>query len=196
MVMKKTELSKLRIIGGKWRGRKIIFAPDAATALRPTPNRVKETIFNWLASVIQDANCLDAFAGSGSLGFEALSRGAKHVVMIDQSSEVVKILKQNAETLHAENLQIIQGNFPEILKGKTFPKFDIVFLDPPFHQQLVEPAGQWLEGNNFLANEAYISAEVEYELPPEKLPKNWEIIRCKKAGQVYYHLIKRIRELE
>lgn len=191
MVDKKTAFSKLRIIGGKWRGRKITFAPESALALRPTPNRVKETIFNWLAPVIHDANCLDAFAGSGSLGFEALSRGAKSVVMIDPSAAVTKILKQNAETLAAQNLEIIQGNFPEILKGRNVPKFDIVFLDPPFQQHLVEPAAQWLEKNDCLAPEAYISIEVEYALQPEKLPPNWEIIRYKRAGQVHYHLIKR-----
>lgn len=182
--------SELRIIAGKWRGRKVTFVPGAP-GLRPTPNRVKETIFNWLAPLIENARCLDAFAGSGSLSFEALSRGAKEVVAVDSSSDVVKMLKQNAEILGAKQLEIYCGSFPEVFIKKNLPPFDIVFLDPPFHQHLVEPCAHWLEENNYLSDEAYISIEVEYELKAASLPANWKIIRNKKAGQVFYHLIHR-----
>src|SRR5436190_1935337 len=106
---------QIRIIGGKWRGRKLK-VPDVAD-LRPTPNRVRETVFNWLQPIIQGAYCLDLFAGSGALGFEALSRGAKHVVMIDQSAPVIKLLKEQAKLFDTHDVDIYQASVPQGLKS-------------------------------------------------------------------------------
>src|SRR5579863_312833 len=103
----------IRIIGGKWRGRRLK-VPDVKD-LRPTPDRVRETLFNWLASMVPGAYCLDLFAGSGVLGFEALSRGAAHVVMVDQSVPVVALLKEEAKVLEADNIEIYRGNMPKQL---------------------------------------------------------------------------------
>src|SRR5689334_13621175 len=118
----------IRIIGGTWRGRKLL-VPDVPH-LRPTPDRVRETLFNWLAPVLPGAHCLDAFAGSGALGFEALSRGAAQVVMVDESPVVIKHLQAQAVILKTTQAEIYRANVPQQLKKPAKP-FDIVFLDPP-----------------------------------------------------------------
>lgn len=187
MAKTKHPTSQLRIIGGKWRSRKITFYDFPE--IRPTPNRVRETLFNWLAPVIESATCLDAFAGSGALGFEALSRGAKWVVMIDQSKKITEMLKENAAKLEAENLEIFTGNFFDIIADKKLPPFDIIFLDPPFRQSLIKKAAAILINNNLLKNDAYVYMETEKELQPLPIPDDWEIVRNKNAGQVNYYLI-------
>jgi len=178
--------NKVRIIAGKWKGRKLRF-PDLPE-LRPTPDRVRETLFNWLAPIIQDATCLDLFAGSGALGFEALSRGAKKVVMIDESQEIIGQLQVNAEIIDAEDLEFHCGTVPKIVL--TPQKFDIVFLDPPFKSGLLQASIDWLAQSEYLAKNAHIYIETHTELTPDMLPKSWEVIRDKKAGQVRYYLIK------
>ncbi len=179
---------QIRIIGGEWRGRKIKVPniPD----LRPTPDRVRETLFNWLANRILGAYCLDAFAGSGALGFEALSRGAKHVVMVDASSEVVSLLKEELHVFKSDRAEIYRANLPEQCKAPE-NKFDIVFLDPPFSQDLLFPCCFYLEEHGFLANEAYIYIETGKTLEENSLPRNWKVLKSKKAGQVAYHLVQR-----
>lgn len=179
---------QIRIIGGEWRGRKLK-VPEVAH-LRPTPDRVRETLFNWLAPVIAGARCLDAFAGSGALGFEALSRGAAHVVMVDDSIEVVKLLQQEAQMLNAVNAEIYSARMPDQLNQPSKP-FDIVFLDPPFQQNLMLPTCAYLEEKGFLAKEAYIYLEAKEAIQENALPTNWQIIKSKKAGQVAYHLALR-----
>lgn len=188
-MQRKNSYSQLRIIGGKWRSRKINFL--AQSDIRPTPDRVRETLFNWLAPVIQDAICLDAFAGSGALGFEALSRGAQSVVMIDQSAENIRTLQENAKKLTAENIEFYFGRNPEILSSLKNKKFSIVFLDPPFKQNLIEVTAAALEKYQLLAEEAIIYIEAESELTQLSLPENWQIVRNKKAGMVSYYLVKR-----
>lgn len=183
---------QIRIIGGAWRGRKIK-VPNVID-LRPTPDRVRETLFNWLAAVIPGACCLDAFAGSGALGFEALSRGAKHVVMVDASSEVVALLKEELAIFKANHADIYRAMIPEELK-KPENKFDIVFLDPPYNQDLLFPCCFYLENNGFLADQAYIYIETGKPLDENSLPANWQVIKSKKAGQVMYHLVQRSRGL-
>lgn len=181
--------SEIRIIGGKWRGRNIRFL--AVPGLRPTPNRIRETLFNWLAPVIHGTNCLDLFAGTGALGFEALSRGAKSVVMIDKEPAVINLLKQNAATLHAENLQILHAVFPDSLSQLKPHQFDIVFLDPPFRHNLLAMCAAELEARGCLATDALIYLEAEKELTTLTLPANWQIIRNKTAGEVNYFLVRR-----
>ena len=178
---------KLRIIGGKWRGRKFSF--PAIPGLRPTPDRVRETVFNWLAPVIGGARCLDIFAGSGALGLEALSRGASEVVFIDQSAVVIQHLKQQIQTLNITNAIVQKGTAPLCLSPCPTP-FDIIFLDPPFHQNLIETVCRQLEDHHYLADGAYVYIEAESTLEPLPIPSRWEILRSKVAGQVGYHLIK------
>ncbi len=181
--------NQLRIIGGKWRNRKITFS--ANVEIRPTPNRIRETLFNWLAPHIEGAICLDLFAGSGAVGFEALSRGAKHVTMVDKSPEVIKTLKKNTVILGTENIDFFCVKFTPKLKNFFIHKFNIVFLDPPFYKNLIGLCSQWLEQQNCLANGAFIYIEAESSLKDLQVPKNWKIHRSKVAGQVRYSLLYR-----
>lgn len=187
----RTLQNEVRIIGGKWRSRKITF--PACEHLRPTPNLVRETLFNWLAPVIDGAVCLDLFAGSGALSFEALSRGAQKTVMVDKSPDVIKNLKKNAELLSADNVEFLCLDFSPNQKNNPFKdQFDIVFLDPPFYQNLVVPCCKWLEENNCLKPEAFIYIEAESTLKNIHFPSNWEIYRQKTTGQVSYYLVRAI----
>ena len=182
--------NQVRIIAGKWRGRKIHF--PAMPGLRPTPDSVKETLFNWLAPYIKGKSCLDCFAGSGALGFEALSRGAEHVVMIDRQISIIKQLKQTATQLQAEKVDIIQGAAPYCLKYHATQPFDIVFLDPPFNQQIIENCVHWLENNNHLNKNAYIYMEAESLKGKLDLHNGWQMLYNKKSGRVSYYLFQRI----
>lgn len=179
---------KIRIIGGEWRGRKLI-VPNLPN-LRPTPDRIRETLFNWLAPYIYGAFCLDPFAGSGALGFEALSRGAEKVVMVDQSPIVIKLLQEELMLFKSVKGEVYRANAPFQLKIPQRP-FDIVFLDPPFHENLLIPTCEYLERNAFLAEQAYIYLEAKDRLKETDLPTNWAILKSKVAGQVAYHLIAR-----
>lgn len=189
----------LRIIGGKWRGRKLKVCQNQH--IRPTSDRVRETLFNWLAPVIRGATCLDMFAGSGALGFEALSRGAKQVVMMDQSRDVINTLQENANILKINNIEFLchafqcKGEDPLAPSGGMIPaptvKFDVAFLDPPFNQGFVEPCCQWLEQNGCLTEAAMIYVEAESSLKPLPVPDNWQQYRHKIAGQVCYSLWRR-----
>jgi 16S rRNA (guanine966-N2)-methyltransferase len=184
---------QVRIIGGQWRGRKIRF-PDIS-GLRPSPDRIRETLFNWLTPYIKAATCLDLFAGSGVLAFESLSRGAKFCVLIDENPKIISSLFQNTKLLRAEEqVQILQGSLPDCLSGKIFPTFNVIFLDPPFRKGYIEFTSHWLEDNfdQFMAKECIIYLESERELDPLPLPNTWQVIKNKKAGQVSYSLAKRL----
>ena len=181
--------NRLRIIGGKWRGRKLSF-PDLPE-LRPTPDRVRETLFNWLRNYLPGARCLDLFAGSGALAFEALSRGAEEVVMVDRLPAVVAHLSEHVRQLHIPNARVILADALKFLQG-TPRSFDIVFLDPPFQSALLSPCMARLATPNWLAPRAWIYIETDRQnaLPP--LPANWNVLRNKQAGQVGYYLLQRI----
>ena len=179
---------QVRIIGGEWRGRKLQ-VPDV-DHLRPTPDRVRETVFNWLAPVIVGSYCLDPFAGSGALGFEALSRGASHLVMVDASAVVTKLLKEELALFKSDHAEVYCANVPQQLK-KPERAFDIVFLDPPFQSDLLLSTCFYLETQGFLASEAYIYLESRETLTDSMLPSNWQIIKSKRAGEVAYHLALR-----
>lgn len=178
----------VRIIGGEWRGRKLK-VPTAAD-LRPTPDRVRETLFNWLAPALAGACCLDAFAGTGALGFEALSRGAARVVMIDQSAVAIQRLREHAQLLKTDRADIYQAQLPQQLKPSVQP-FDIVFLDPPYASKVLLACCFHLENQRFLAEKAYIYLEARETLTDSLLPPNWRIVKNKRAGQVAYHLAVR-----
>lgn len=177
----------VRIIGGKWRGRKIFF-PNIQ-GLRPSPDRVRETLFNWLSPYLQDSVCLDLYAGSGVLGFEALSRGAQKVIFVDTSYEVIRQLHEDKNILHCDTLEIYHQSAMDFFCHAK-EQFDIIFLDPPFAQNLIEPTCQALAQSNLLKSKAFIYIEMESNKNILTLPANWEIVKQKKAGQVKYFLVK------
>jgi len=181
--------SQIRIIAGKWRSRKIAFVP--IKGLRPTTDAVRETLFNWLMPYIHDANCLDLFAGSGCLGFEALSRGAKHVVMIDAATQVITMLKQNAQELNCQDIDFYCAKIPQGINKIPTQTFDIIFLDPPFNSKLIEPVCEKLFNSDYLTKDAIIYIEVEKNLNLQTaIPQSWQILRQKITGQIGCYLIK------
>jgi len=177
-----------RIIGGKWRGRKIKF--DDAEGLRPTTDRIRETVFNWLQPYITQSSCLDCFAGSGVLGFEALSRGAKQVVFVDNNKRTVNNLKQNTSLLETTTASIIyQDTLSWLQSAKQNYKFDLVFLDPPFHSDLLAKSSVLLGSSGCLTEDAIIYVEHAVNADIE-LPDSWTCLKEKKAGQVAYKLFE------
>jgi len=178
---------QLRIIGGSWRGRKLAFA--SIPGLRPTPDRVRETLFNWLADVIRGARCLDLFAGSGALGIEAASRGAALCVLVEQDRQAVRVLREQVSRIGAQQVQVVEADAQNWLSTAS-QTFDIVFLDPPFHAGLLQGCMRLLESGGWLAPEAWIYLEAEHAAQLE-LPDNWELYRVKRAGQVSYRLVRR-----
>jgi 16S rRNA (guanine966-N2)-methyltransferase len=211
----KAKANQLRIIGGQWRGRKLSFADG--DSLRPTMDRVRETLFNWLQNDIVGARCLDLFTGSGALGFEALSRYAGEVVMIDKNPYAIRMIRNNLELLGVDNAQLlkmdardylagIEGSSLQTAKGSSLQtakgsllqcaegsippqKFDIVFLDPPFNKQLVGPFCQLLDKADCLSDQASIYIEIEKKTALPELPENWQVVKQKKAGQLAYYLL-------
>ncbi len=181
--------NQLRIIGGEWRGRKLGF-PDV-DGLRPTTDRVRETVFNWLQPLIHGARCLDLFAGSGALGLEALSRGAAEVQFVDSDRRAVQSLKDNLALLKTSRGNVVQGDALSFLRAAPRP-FDLVFLDPPFRKTLLAPCLEQLCHHGWLGENARLYIEVEQELGEPRLPDGWEMVRSKQAGQVIYGLAARI----
>ena len=175
----------LRIIGGTWRGRKLRF-PDSA-AIRPTPDRVRETLFNWLGAATQGAQCLDLFAGSGALGLEALSRGAAHVTFVEQDPSAVRELRARLAEWQAGDAPVERADALRYLAGAARP-FDIVFLDPPFASGLLARAAALLEERRWLKDGALIYVEHAAREPLPALPTSWRALKTKQAGEVGYHL--------
>ncbi len=179
---------KLRIIGGRWRGRRL--SVPEAEGLRPTPDRVRETLFNWLQPHIAGARCLDLFAGTGALCLEALSRGAGHVVMVEKAAHVVQRLRQHVATLEAQNADVVQADAVDFLR-QTPQSFDIIFLDPPFKSDLIARCAELVEANGWLKRGGLVYVEAPSQLEALPLPGTWELVRSKKAGQVGYHLARK-----
>ena len=188
---KKPSSGFIRIISGLWRGRKL--PVHNAEGLRPTTDRVKETLFNWIAQDIPQAKCLDLYAGSGSLGFEAASRQAKEVTMIELNQSTFEQLNKNILSLNATNLKAVQSDTIQYLQQSGIPHH-IVFIDPPFHKNLLEQTVCLLEDNGWLASGAMIYIETEKGLTLEGIPSNWHLHREKYAGQVSYRLFTRIQD--
>lgn len=180
---------QLRIIGGDWRSRRLGF-PDAP-GLRPTPDRVRETLFNWLAPYVEGARVLDPFAGSGALLLEALSRGASRGLALELNPAAVAALRGNLELLRAGNAEVRQGDALQQLQAGAAEPFDLVFLDPPFHKDLLAPACQLLEARGWLAADAWIYTESESAPSSLGLPGHWRLHREKHTGQVHYALWQR-----
>jgi 16S rRNA (guanine966-N2)-methyltransferase len=175
----------LRIIGGTWRGRKWRF--PASAAIRPTPDRVRETLFNWLGTRTAGARVLDLFAGSGALGLEALSRGASHVTFVEQDEAAVRALRARLAEWQAGDASVERADALRYLTGEARP-FDLLFLDPPFGSELLSEAARRLEERGWLRSGAFIYVECAARagLPP--LPAPWRLLKAKQAGEVGYHL--------
>jgi len=209
--------SKVRIVGGEWKRRMVSF--PAVDTLRPTPDAVRETLFNWLQQDLTGLVCLDLFAGSGVLGFEAASRGASHVTMVEKDAAAFAAIKENAVLLNGDNsnqrFELVRGDAlqfasqltsqrPSQLTSQPTPqsalkfaaqenvaRYDLLFLDPPYRQGWIERLTPMLEG--LLAPNARIYAEAEYAI--ENIGK-WQCVRQGKSGQVYYHLFEATENIE
>ena len=177
----------VRIIAGRWRGRRLHLAAGSTT--RPTSDRIRATLFNWLMPVVEGARCLDLFAGTGALGIEALSRGAAEVWFVEQSPEVVEQLQTSLVELGAENDRVVIADALSFLSGRP-RAFDIVFLDPPFQGTNLENLCTLLEGG-WLAPGARIYLELSRQQELPVLPSNWRLVRDKTAGHVRFALAER-----
>jgi len=189
---------QVRIIGGQWK-RTPLPVLDA-DGLRPTPDRVRETLFNWLNHLLLNSwervSCLDLFAGTGALGFEAASRGAAKVVMVESNAAAVRQLQATQEKLQAAQVSVLRGDAAattqQLAARIGSDRFKLIFLDPPYHQD-------WLAKMlpicaQLLADGGYLYAEAEQSLEGESAPewmKDWQVVRADKAGMVYYHLLQR-----
>jgi len=180
-----SEQSSIRIIGGKWRSRKVIF--ESKDTLRPTPDRVRETLFNWLAPHLPGAVCLDLYAGSGVLSLEALSRGAKAATTVDIDRANIINMEQNREKLQANEMSIVHKNVLDMLAQKPMVA-DIAFVGPPYKLRLLKTTFELLENNDWLHANSFIYFDQDEPLDPDSLPATWSIWRQSKAGRVYFYL--------
>ncbi len=188
--MRGSQSRTLRIIGGAWRGRRFRF-PDAAE-IRPTPDRVRETLFNWLAGHIVGARCLDLFAGSGALGLEALSRGAAEAVFIERDAQAAREIQARLAEWSAGGGQVETMDALRFLE-RSAPQapFDVAFIDPPFDSSLLPRAAHLLEAGNWLAPAAFIYLELPSRGEVPEVPGGWQPLKAKRAGDVGYHLYER-----
>jgi 16S rRNA (guanine966-N2)-methyltransferase len=180
--------NRLRIIGGRWRGIKIDF-PDHAE-LRPSPDRVRETLFNWLQTIIVDARCLDLFAGSGALGIEALSRGAATAVFVERDAQACQAISATLQRLNATGGSVVNSDALSWLDVAPAAPFNIVFLDPPYAAGLLPQVCEKLISQRWLAPSAMIYLESPASEPLPALPGAWSLYRSRQAGQVSYHLAR------
>jgi 16S rRNA (guanine(966)-N(2))-methyltransferase RsmD len=195
-MQKKSAPQQVRIIAGTWK--RTPLAVIEAPGLRPTPDRVRVTVFNWLDFLFQrnwqTKRCLDLFAGSGALGFEAASRGAAQVTLVESHPPAVLQLEKVQSKLDAQHIQIIRGDAQLIAQKLTEKgeQFDVIFLDPPFHRDLLTAILPFCV--TLLRSGGYLYLEAEKALTPSELPDelaNWQVVRCDRAGKVFFHLLRR-----
>jgi 16S rRNA (guanine(966)-N(2))-methyltransferase RsmD len=172
----------VRINAGHWRSRVLKF-PDAE-GLRPTPDRVRQTVFNWLGQDLTGQTCLDLFAGTGAMGFEALSRNAKQLVMVENAKAVAQSLSQNQALLKAENCQVLNMDAMQFLASNQ-QLFDVIFCDPPYQKQWLDKVLPVLDSH--LTKDGVVYVEAEYAVESND---QWEVFKQGKAGNVFYHLLK------
>ena len=178
--------NQVRIIAGILRGRKITFPEHIE--LRPTGNRIKETVFNWLGQNIIDATCLDSFAGSGALGFEALSRGARTVTFIEKSLPIMQALRVNGNHFNLDSaIHYVHQDTLHFLQQSAYQVFDIIFLDPPYQQKMLYPTLSVLRQYSWIHSHSLIYLEDNQPITPEL--SAWKIVRQRKAGNVYYAIV-------
>ena len=183
----KAATGTLRIIGGQWRGRKLHF--PAIKGLRPTGDRLRETLFNWISPFVVDTHCLDLFAGSGALGLEALSRGAASATLVENSPNACNAIRQHVNTLGAGfKAEVLEADARQWLQRPPPRAFDLVFLDPPFDSNLLPRIIPLLATPGWLSKGARVYIETAVERPIN-LPEHWEILRTKETGQVRCQLL-------
>ena len=180
--------NSIRLIAGQWRGRRLPVLDKPG--LRPTTDRVRETVFNWLMTEVADTRCLDLFAGTGALGLECLSRGAKFVQFVERDRQVSAALQQNLDSLNAgERAQCWTGTAGDFLSShQSTEMFGLVFLDPPFADAAVTNIAQQLDESGCLRSDALVYVETDNDQPPPLLPERWQVYRSKSAGQSRYEL--------
>ena len=188
--MKKKRPGTVRIIGGKWRGTRLP-VPDIP-GLRPSGDRSRETLFNWLRADIHGSSCIDLFAGSGVLGLEAASRGAAQVTLIEKSRVAASVLRESLQKLDAHQVRIVQADAIEWLAGCDPRSLDIVFIDPPFSSGLHSRAIELLTEGDCVKKGGLVYLETPRELPAPAPPPGWEISREKLLGEVRMQLLKKI----
>lgn len=185
----KRSANTLRLIGGSLRRRQLQF-PEAE-GLRPTGDRVRETLFNWLQDYSTGASCLDLYAGSGALGIEAISRGAAWLDLVDCNPAVVAAIRDNLDKLEIDNARVSLARAENWLAGNPDRKYQLVFLDPPFAGAALPEICRLLEGSPVLDDESLVYVECDKPVSASALPDNWQEYKARKAGQVYYYLYKR-----
>lgn len=178
----------LRIIGGEWRGRKIRFPPVAA--IRPTPDRVRETLFNWLQPSLPGSRCLDLYAGSGALGLEALSRGAAQAVFVDVEPAVVRQLEATLQELRCDRGTVVRADADGFL-ARPATAFDVIFLDPPFAEPVLAGICRGIESGGWLKAGGFVYLEAPAAAGAPELPAGWTLLKTRRAGEVGYHLARR-----
>jgi len=183
-----TGRNAVRIVGGEWRGRLLRF--PAVPGIRPTPDRVRETLFNWLQQRVAGSRCLDLYAGSGALGLEALSRGAAEVVFVDVEPAVTRYLVGQLKDFACDRGRVVRSAAAGYLDGPV-QAFDIVFLDPPFDAAALPDTCRRLERGGWLAPGGFAYLEAASAAGPPELPAGWTLLRSKRAGEVGYHLARR-----
>jgi len=183
---RKSQPGRLRIVAGNWRSRLLQIAD--VPGLRPTSERIRETLFNWLTPTLDGARCLDLFAGTGALGFEALSRGAAGTVFVEQSPVAVQALRTGIAELDASGAVVHEADALEFISRTGLGTFNIVFLDPPFAADMLEDLCRLLEKASILASGARIYLEEDRSAPEVNLPNGWLVVKSKNAGNVRYSL--------
>ncbi len=176
-------------MAGEWRGRILTF-PDRS-GIRPTPDRVRETLFNWLQPTIVGAHCLDLFAGSGALGLEALSRGAAQVDFVERDRISTTAITNHLQLLNSAGGDVYTQDAFRFLQGSELTRYDLIFLDPPFGQGLLERAFLLLKQSK-ISPQLQLYVEIEHELDDLQMPEGWEVARSGGAGQVRYMLLRQI----
>ncbi|GIU40156.1 ribosomal RNA small subunit methyltransferase D [Shewanella sairae] len=186
MVNKRPSSGQVRIISGQWRSRKLPI--HDLEGLRPTTDRVRETLFNWIANDVRGSRVLDCFAGSGALSLESLSRYASYAKIFELQTQAAKQLVANLATLKCENADVIKGDSLALLANTPNEGFDIAFIDPPFRKSLAEKSIALIDKHQWLNDDALIYVETESEIAMLNVPVSWSLLKEKKAGQVIYRL--------
>jgi 16S rRNA (guanine966-N2)-methyltransferase len=184
----RSQAGRLRIVAGNWRSRLLAIAD--VEGLRPTSERIRETLFNWLAPTLPGSRCLDLFAGTGALGLEALSRGADEVVFVERHPAAARQLRSNIAALGTDDATVIEKDALDYLREAPPEHFDVVFLDPPFAADLIGETCRLLSRMHWLAESALVYIELDRSATPPELPPGWTVRRNKTAGNVRYILVE------
>jgi len=179
--------NSVRIVGGLWRGRRVTFPP--APGLRPSPDRVRETLFNWIGPGLPGATCLDLFAGSGVLSFEAVSRGAAAAIAVDEDARITRQLAASAQALGATQVTVVRSDARAFLRRPP-QAVDVVFVDPPFDSDLLAPCCRLLNSRGWLAPGALVYVESARAVGEPGVPAGWKLLRTTTAGEVAARLYR------